>query len=232
MFGKRGKSTVSTQIMTTSGSRPFVPGMGIDWLLPFYDPFTKLLGLQDARRELLRQADLQPGQRVMDIGCGTGSLVILTKRLFPRIEVIGLDPDPKALARARRKAQRSRVEVSFDRGFSDELQYPDASFDRVFSSFMFHHLERGEKERTLREIRRVLMPGGSLHLLDFGGPDAGRHGRHLPGIHSHHRLADNDKRTVLEFLSASGLTSPEKIAERGALKVIRLVYYRARRSQA
>ena len=163
--------------MTTfsESRRPFVPGMGVEWLLPLYDPLTRLLGLDGSRRDLLLQADLRSGHRVLDIGCGTGSLVVLVKRLFPDVEVVGVDPDEKALARATRKAQRFGANIQFDRGFSDRLDYPDASFDRVFSSFMFHHLERDEKARTLREIRRVLKADGGLHLLDFAGPDSAGH---------------------------------------------------------
>jgi ubiquinone/menaquinone biosynthesis C-methylase UbiE len=108
-------------------------------------------------------------------GCGTGSLVVLVRQLFPDAEVVGLDPDEKALARATRKAQRAATNIQFDRGFSDALEYRDASFDRVFCSFMFHHLQRDEKERTLRAIARVLKADGSLHLLDFGGPDSSGH---------------------------------------------------------
>jgi ubiquinone/menaquinone biosynthesis C-methylase UbiE len=92
------------------------------------------------------------------------------KRLHPEAEVVGLDPDPKALARARRKTEAAGVAIRFDAGFANELPYPDASFDRVFSSLMFHHLEREAKLATLRELRRVIAPSGSLHLLDFGPP--------------------------------------------------------------
>jgi ubiquinone/menaquinone biosynthesis C-methylase UbiE len=215
---------------TTESRRPFIPGMGVDWLLPLYDPFTRLLGLDRARRELLLQADLRPGQRVLDIGCGTGSLVILVKHLFPDVDVVGVDPDEKALARATRKAQRGGARIHFDRGFADALDYPDASFDRVFSSFMFHHLECDEKARTLRAIGRVLNADGSLHLLDFGGPDSAGHGSRLPSLHSHRRLVDNDERTMLGLLSDAGFANVTKTAERVVLKFVRLVYYRAGRS--
>src|SRR5215510_271799 len=131
--------------------RTYIPAAGHDWALPLYDPFVKLLGGARARKALLDQAAIQSGQRVLDIGCGTGSLVTLIKRLHPGVDVVGLDPDPKALIRARRKAERASVLIQLDRGFSDELPYPDASFDRVFSSFMRHHLQAGERERTLRE---------------------------------------------------------------------------------
>ncbi len=209
--------------------RPFVPGMGVDWLLPIYDPFTRLLRLDQARRELLLQGDLRPGHRILDIGCGTGSLVVLTKQLFPDVEVVGVDPDEKALNRATRKAQRVGASIQFDCGFADALDHPDASFDRVFSSFMFHHLEGDEKEQTLREIQRVLKPGGSLHLLDFGGSDSASRGLRFSGLHSHHRLADNDEHTILALLRTAGFSGARKTAERTVLRLIRIVYYRAGR---
>ena len=81
-------------------SRTYLPAAGRDWRLPLYDPFVKLLGGDAARRVLLDQAGLRPGQRVLDVGCGTGTLATLIKQLHPEVEVVGLDPDPKALARA------------------------------------------------------------------------------------------------------------------------------------
>jgi ubiquinone/menaquinone biosynthesis C-methylase UbiE len=155
--------------------RTFIPAAGRDWALPLYDPLVKLVGGDRARGTLV-EAAIRPGQRVLDVGCGTGSLATLIKRLHPTVDVVGLDPDPKALARARRKAEAARVQFRLDRGFSDALPYPDASFDRVLSSFMFHHLQGGEKAKTLHEARRVLKPGGRLYLLDFGGPEPGADG--------------------------------------------------------
>src|SRR5215469_6148214 len=87
--------------------RAYLPAAGHDWALPFYDPFVKLLGADAARRTLLQQADLRPGNRVLDIGCGTGTFVELIKRVHPEVSVVGLDPDPKALARAKKKAARA-----------------------------------------------------------------------------------------------------------------------------
>ena len=171
--------------------RMYLPAAGHAWFLAFYDPLVKLLGGESARRGLLDRAELRSGHRVLDIGCGTGSLAVLTKRLHPEVEVVGLDPDPAALARGRRKARQAGVSIRFDEGFGDELPYSEASFDRVFSSFMFHHLEPGEKESTLCEVRRVLKPGGSLHILYFGGSETSRHGLLDHLLHSSYRLKDN-----------------------------------------
>jgi ubiquinone/menaquinone biosynthesis C-methylase UbiE len=211
---------------TTESRRPFLPGMGVDWLLPVYDSFTWLLGLDRVRRNFLFQARLQPGHRVLDIGCGTGTLAVLVKELLPSVDVTGVDPDDKAVARAARKARRRGVNVRFDRGYADALAYPDASFDRVLSSFMFHHLDRGDKERTVREVRRVLRPGGSLHLVDFGRPDPTCRRSWLPGLHTPHRLTDNDEQTIVGLLRDAGFLSVTKTEERSWLGVARIVSYR------
>jgi cyclopropane fatty-acyl-phospholipid synthase-like methyltransferase len=149
--------------------RAYIPAAGHDWLLRFYDPLTKLLGTEAAHRELVAQARLQAGHRVLEIGCGTGALIVLVKRLCPTAIVVGLDPDPRALARARQKAERAGVSIQLDRGFADQLPYADGSFDRVLSAFMLHHLTVDEKKATLWAARRVLAPGGSVHVVDFAG---------------------------------------------------------------
>ena len=216
--------------MTTirESERAFVPGMGVDWLLPAYDPLTRLLGLDRTRRDLVAQADLQPHHRVLDIGCGTGSLAVLLKREHPEVTVIALDPDGRALERARRKARRAGVAIQFDRGFSDRLDYPAASFDRVVSSFMFHHLSLGEKQGTLREVRRVLKAGGRLHLMDFAGAEPAPHRPRLGRLHSHGRLRDNGPDTVLALMTAAGLVDARQVADRALLGgMARLACYQA-----
>jgi ubiquinone/menaquinone biosynthesis C-methylase UbiE len=208
--------------------RTYLPAAGHDWTLPLYDPLVKLLGGDRARRTLVDQADLRAGHRVLEIGCGTGTLVVMIKRLHPGAEVIGLDPDPKALARARRKAEGASARIQFDQGFGDELPYTEASFDRVFSSLMFHHLGRDGKEATLREARRVLRPGGILSLLDFAGPEAGAGGFLARRLHSSHQLRDNSEGRILALMSRAGLTSPQKVSQ-GAMLFgrVRINYYQA-----
>ena len=110
--------------------RGFLPAAGRDWLLPLYDPFVKLLGGDSARRALLDQAALEHTAHVLDVGCGTGTLVVLIAQRYPKARVVGIDPDPRALARARRKARRGGVSVELDRGYADSLTYPAGSFDR------------------------------------------------------------------------------------------------------
>ena len=207
--------------------KTYIPGFGVDWLLPFYDPFQKLLGFESYHRQLVDQADIQSGHLILEIGCGTGNLAILIKRLHPGAEVVGLDPDPKALARARRKAERDALPVRLDCGVAQELPYPEASFDRVVSAFMFHHLDPESKEKTLREVRRVLKPGGSLHLLDFGGAKAQSDGLMARLQHRNELLRENFGDRIPWLMREAGLADPAEIAHQVTKLLGRITYYRA-----
>jgi len=213
----------------TDVQRTYLPAAGHDWTLPLYDPLVKLLGGDSARRALVEQADLQAGQRVLEVGCGTGTLLMLITRAQPALELTGLDPDVRALARAKRKIDAASASIRLDRGFSDTLPYADASFDRVFSCFMLHHLNGSdEKVATLREIRRVLKPGGRLHLLDFAQSEAG----HRPDVvarwmHSMHRLQDNTDARVRAFMNDAGLLAPTILKRAKMFFVFDLAYYQA-----
>ena len=140
---------------------------------------------------LLEQAALQPASRVLDVGCGTGTLAILIKQQRPDGDGRRHQCQSKGTRARRAQGPIRRCSVHFERGFADSLAYPDASFDRVFSSLMFHHLGKNEKERSLREIRRVLRPGGRLEFLDIANPQSHSHGLLARLIHPHEQMKDN-----------------------------------------
>lgn len=152
----------------------YIPALKYDGLTSLYDPLMRWM-LREAtfKRRLLHQAQIKPGHRVLDLGCGTGTLTLLIKKTYPSVEVVGLDGDPKALQIARSKADRDQLAVSFDEGFAQQLLYPNHSFDRVLSSLVFHHLTRESKQKALHEVFRVLRPGGELHVADWGQPQKG-----------------------------------------------------------
>jgi ubiquinone/menaquinone biosynthesis C-methylase UbiE len=213
--------------MPTFG-RTYLPAAGRAGFLPFYDLMTTLMGANHARKVLLEYEALRDHDNVLDIGCGTGTLAVLIKRRHAGVEVTGLDPDPNALARARRKAKRARVEVHFEQGFADEIKHPTASFDRVFSSFMFHHLKPEERVQTLREIRRVLKPHGRLFLLDFDVSEPAAHRGFQRMFHSHPRLTDNSESRILGLLNEAGFTDAARVLVHSAVfGLARVGYYRA-----
>jgi ubiquinone/menaquinone biosynthesis C-methylase UbiE len=192
----------------TETQRAYVPAAGRDWRLPFYDPLVALMGAGHTRQMLIEQAGFQSNQRVLEIGCGTGTLLTLIARQYPGLAAVGLDPDPKALARARTKAARSGVSVQLDQGFADSMPYLAGSFDRVLSSFMFHHIPTPAKLPTLREVRRVLKPGGLFTMLDFGGDvKAGWIARHL---HAAHGFEENEESRIIDLMRQAGLVDARR----------------------
>ena len=195
----------------TKANEEYIPALGLRILTPFYDFIQKWI-VRDKRYKsrLIEQAQIQPGMRVMDLGCGTGTLAIMAKQAQPNAEVVGIDADPEMLKVAYAKKNQEKLDVKFDVGFTNDLPYPDASFDRVLSSIMIHHLKTPDKEKTAHEIYRVLKPGGQLHVIDFGKPGT-FYGKLLgPFLHKFEEANDNiDGKLPIMFREA-GLKVQEK----------------------
>jgi ubiquinone/menaquinone biosynthesis C-methylase UbiE len=170
----------------------YVPAAGHDFFLPLYDPVLRLLARErKLRTRFLDLAAIEAGQRVLDLGCGTATLLLMLKQRCPSADLVGVDGDPKVLAVARAKAEKQGVAIRFDEALATRLPYADASFDRVLCSAMLHHLTREEKVQALRESRRVLAPGGAFHLVDFGPPPNALALLAVRTLHRGERMADN-----------------------------------------
>ncbi|WP_067995989.1 class I SAM-dependent methyltransferase [Nocardia pseudobrasiliensis] len=181
----------------------YLPAFGIDALLPAYDLLTRLLGAPQLHRRLIDQAELAPGHRILEIGCGTGNLTVMAARSQPAAEVIGSDPDPKALLRAQRKIN-GRSGIRFERAYAQDLPYADGEYDRVLSALMLHHLPADTRAAAAAEALRVLRPGGRLHLVDIGGDE------------------------IAETLTAAGFDCA-LVASEHRRRLGRVAYYRAER---
>jgi len=138
---------------------------------PYYDRIITLmfLGRERALREMtVRLASVGPGDRVLEAGCGTGTLTLTAKEHTGlKGEVVGIDASPEALDIARDKAARAGMSITFQHALIEDIPYPDDQFDVVLSSFMIHHLPSDDARRQgLAEVYRVLKPGGRLLILD------------------------------------------------------------------
>lgn len=203
----------------------FLPGMSRNWLLPLYDPLVRLLRIERHHRQLVTLAALKPAERVLEIGCGTGNLALLIKRLHPDVDVVGVDPDERALARAQRKAGRRHLAIEFIPAFAQRLPFADGSYDRVVSAFMFHHLDPDVKAAALAAARRVLTPDGAMQLVDFGGAVDETDGFAARLQHRHQRLADNLGDRIPGLMRDAGFTDAAEVAHQ-LTRLGRITHYR------
>lgn len=207
----------------------YIPALSYDRLTPLFDPLLRWSMRElELKRRLIVQARIEPGYRVLDLGCGTATLTILIKQMYPAAEVVGLDGDPKILAIAEAKAAKAEVSLTLDHGLAFEMPYPDQSFDRVVSSLVIHHLTTDNKRRAFQEMQRVLRPGGELHVLDFGQPHNLYTSIVSPLIRRLEEAADNVQGLLPVMIREAGFDQVE-VTQRFTTVFGSLSLYRARR---
>lgn len=178
-------------------------------------------GERRLRRRILGLAGVKPGESVLDVGCGTGTLAILARQAVgPAGSVRGVDASPEMVARARAKAASAGVDARFENAPAQELPFAQATFDLALGTMMLHHLGRAGRRQLAAELRRVVKPGGRVLIVDFAGP-AARSGR-LSG-HFTHRHGHVDPAEVVSLLADAGFGP----VETGAVGVKGLQFARA-----
>lgn len=205
--------------MTTSPVAPSsTTGRVLHWAAR-YDLLVWLLthGRDRAFREkLVGLARLTPGEAVLDVGCGTGSLAIAAKRHVGATgRVFGVDAAPEMIARATSKAAQAGIAVRFENAVAEALPFPDAQFDAVLSTLMLHHLPRKARQQCACEIRRVLKPGGRVLVVDFAQTQD--KGSFLAHFHRHGHV---DPRDIVSLLHEADLRDVDS----GAVGISSLQY--------
>jgi ubiquinone/menaquinone biosynthesis C-methylase UbiE len=178
---------------------------------PFYDAITWVLFLGGDSRIRGMTADLarlQPGESVLDVGCGTGTLTLVAKRRVGAGAVAGVDPAPDMVAVARRKASCASLAIDFQVGLVQALPFPDNTFDVVLGSLMLHHVPAEFRPQGFAEIRRVLKPDGRLLAVDFQSPASGG-ARHLTQFVLGRRMVATNLADHIPALQAAGFVQIE-----------------------
>ena len=150
----------------------FIPAARFHLLTPLFDALCSVVGLgRRYRRRIVASLNIPNGKvRVMDAGCGSGSLAIDVKRKYPHAVLYAVDADSRILTIAGKKSQEQKVQIHFREAFLQKLPFPHDSFDVVYSSLVFHHLNSEIKKEAMREIHRVLKKEGRFLMMDFGQP--------------------------------------------------------------
>lgn len=123
------------------------------------------------KTHLVKQANLQQKETIMDLACGTGTLALLIQQSQPGVQVIGVDADPEILSIAMEKIKETQVNnITFEEGFSYKLPFSNNLFHHIFTSLFIHHLTLEMKKKTFEEVYRTLKSGGQFHIIDFEKP--------------------------------------------------------------
>jgi demethylmenaquinone methyltransferase/2-methoxy-6-polyprenyl-1,4-benzoquinol methylase/phosphoethanolamine N-methyltransferase len=172
-----------------------------------YDLFAGLLGTGDNRpnsRMVVEMAKIKPGDKVLDVGCGTGSLTLTAKRYAGTSgSAYGIDASPEMIAVACKKAQSSGLEAVFEVRLIENLGYPNDTFDVVISRLVIHHLPDDLKRQAFAEIFRVLKPGGMIFIADFK-PPANPILAHVALAMVGHRMMQTDVQIIPGMLTKTG----------------------------
>ncbi len=197
----------------THAPHRFVPALSFDALTPLYDTLIQLTMRERAfKQRLIERAHLGSGQRVLDLGCGTGTLALLLREQVPSAEVVGLDIDPRILAIARNKAAAAGARMTFVEGSVTQPPFADGEFDRIVTSLVVHHLTLDEKRQMFAAARRMLRPGGEFHIADFGPP----HNLYTRFVSLPFRYFDGEERTRPNLEGRL----PELLREAGFMEVV------------
>jgi ubiquinone/menaquinone biosynthesis C-methylase UbiE len=187
---------------------PQTTGKLIRWAR-LYDLFFARKPTQE-HKAAVRAAVLQPGEKVLDVGCGPGTLAILmAKKVGDEGEAVGIDAALEMIDRARAKAKKEGSAARFEPAAIESLPFGDQSFDAVTSTYMLHHLPDDVQARGLAEARRVLKPGGRLVIVDFASESHSFLG-HLLSILGHLHGASSFP-ALSEKLRVAGFTAVERL---------------------
>ena len=147
----------------------YIPALRFSWLTRFYDSLLAIsFPEKKMKSALIDQLELNGNEAILDFGTGTATLSIMIKQQYPSIKIAGVDVDKEILGIANKKINDLKLEIDLQEYDGSKLPFREASWDRIISSLVFHHIPTENKKIVLKEIYRCLKPGAELHIADFG----------------------------------------------------------------
>jgi ubiquinone/menaquinone biosynthesis C-methylase UbiE len=160
-------------IVTKSNKKKFIPALRYDWLTIFYDVAIKVtMPEKKFRKELVQRVAAEENEKVLEFGFGTAQNLIIAMHGSPKTKFIGLDIDPKVKQIAENKLKSENLEIPLVLYNGGTFPFESNTFDKVFSSLVFHQLDTEVKKHCLKEIHRILKPNGKLIIGDWGKPSS------------------------------------------------------------
>ncbi|HEX2996542.1 MAG TPA: class I SAM-dependent methyltransferase [Anaerolineales bacterium] len=210
-FHKRSEAAMLKHLHGTPPN-PQAPGSMQGWG-KIYDGIVSLLFSgqeKKIRQNVLDLAEIRPGESILEVGCGTGTITLGAKaRAGTNSQVVGIDVAPDMLVTARQKAEKAGLDVAFQPGRIEEIPFPDAQFDLVLGSLMLHHIHGDiAKQQGMKEIYRVLKPGGRLFMVDATRPE-NPHLRGLTSLILGPEMLAHEVKEFIPLLERAGFASIE-----------------------
>lgn len=212
-----------------SKSPSFLPALDYHWLTPWYDLLLRTAMPERRMRSIVLDSVASRPGRILDIGCGTGTQLRLTRAKLPAASAIGIDVDERILRLAQRKLISGKSSFPLTCASAVSLPFSDKIFDNIISMLVLHHLTSAEKRACIGEAFRVLRMGGELHVADFGAP--GGHWMRVASrvstlLEDRTRMRDNVRGLIPEMCHAAGFHVRESASVSTIFGTVRMLVCR------
>jgi ubiquinone/menaquinone biosynthesis C-methylase UbiE len=209
----------------------YIPALKYHFLTPYYDWVIRCLMPEGrVKRKIIALLNLQNHEKLLDFGCGTGTLLEILSATNPEVKAYGYDVDPVILGIARKKNLGNSQLIL---GVEERLPFPDHHFEKVTSSWVFHHLDEPQKQQAFSELYRILKPGGLMIIADWGKP-ANFLMRFLffliQLVDNFHTTGDNVAGKLPDYMTAAGFNQVEAVGSKNTLFGT-LVFYEGRKEE-